>query len=108
MFVGGRWFRLRMDCVDIAEKHIPAIQFQWFLDIVSYLQFVTGDTVLTAESQQYEVHASKLQNNKEKSIVILAFKTYVAPILGGSEEGKELPTPLTAICYLSYGILMMG
>ena len=36
--------------MDFVEKHIPAGQFQWFLDIVSYLQFVTGDTISTSES----------------------------------------------------------
>ena len=31
-----------MECVDFAEKHIPVGQFQWFIDMVSYLQFVIG------------------------------------------------------------------
>ena len=51
VFVRGRWFQLQMECVDFAEKQIPVGQFQWFIDIVSYLQFVTGETVSTAESQ---------------------------------------------------------
>ena len=28
-----------MECVDFVEKHIPVGQFQWFIDIFSYLQF---------------------------------------------------------------------
>ena len=52
MFAGGRWFRLRMECVEFAEKHIPVGQFHWFIYIVSYLQFVTGEIVSTAESQK--------------------------------------------------------
>ena len=38
-----------------------------------------------------------MRKQKKKSIVILAFKTDVTPILGVLEEGKELTTPLTAI-----------
>ena len=53
--------------------------------------------VFTAESQRDEVHVAKLRKTKEKSIVILAFKTDVPPILGGLGEGKELTTSLTAI-----------
>ena len=60
VFAGGLWFRSRMECVDFAENHIPVGQFQWFLDIVSYLQFVTGETVFTVELQRDEVHASKV------------------------------------------------
>ena len=86
-----------MECVDFAEKHILLGQFQWFIDIVSYLQFVIGGTVLTAESQRDEVHSSKVRNKKEQSIVILAFKTYVSYILGGLEEVKESTAPLTDI-----------
>ena len=45
MFAGGRWFRSRMEYVEFAEKLIPVGQFQWFLEILSYLQFVTEETV---------------------------------------------------------------
>ena len=45
MFAGGRWFRSRMEYVEFAEKQIPVGQFQWFLEILSYLQFVTEETV---------------------------------------------------------------
>ena len=97
VFAGGRWLRSRMECVDFEEKHIPLGKFQWFLDIVIYIQFITGETVSTAESQQDEVHAAKVRKTKGKSIIILAFKTDVLPILGGFGEGKELITPLTDI-----------
>ena len=70
VFAGGRWFRSRMECVEFAEKHIPVGQLKWFLDIVSYIQFVTGETVYTAESQQDEVHAAKVRKTKAQSIVI--------------------------------------
>ena len=44
VFWGGRWFRSHMECMEFATNHIPEGQFQWFIDIVSYLEFVTGDT----------------------------------------------------------------
>ena len=97
-FVGGRWFRSRMECVDFAENYIPVGYFQWFIYIFSYLQFVTGDTVLTADSQQDEVHADKVRKTKEGSIVISAFKKDMPPILGGFGEGNESAISLTAIC----------
>ena len=69
--------------MNFAEKHIPEGQFHFFLDIVSYLQFVTGYTVSTEELQRDEVRAAKVHNTKEQYIVFLAFKTDVPPILGG-------------------------
>ena len=39
-----------------------------------------------------------MRKTKKKSIFILAFKTDLPPILGGSREGKESTTPLTYIC----------
>ena len=86
-----------MECVDFAEKHIPARQFQWLLDTVSYLQFVKGETVLTVELQQGESHVSKVRKRREQSIVILVLKKDVPHILGGLRKGKELTTPLTDI-----------
>ena len=97
VFAGVRWFRSRIECVYFAEKHIPVGYFQWFLDIVSYLQFVTGETVSTAELQRDEFHASKVWKTKDQLIVITAFKTGVPPILGVLGEGKSLTTPLTYI-----------
>ena len=79
-------------------KHITVGQVQSFIDIVSYLQFMTGETVLTAESQQPEVYVDKVNNTEEKYIVILACKTYVHAILVGLGEGKELTATLTGIC----------
>ena len=83
--------------MEISENHIPVGQLQWFLDIDIYLQFVMGETIWTAESQQDEVHASKVRKTKEQCIVVLAFKTDVHPILGALGEGKESTKPLTDI-----------
>ena len=49
VFVGGIWFRSQMECMEFATNDIPEGQFQRFIDIVSYLQFVTGDKVSKAE-----------------------------------------------------------
>ena len=53
-----------MEGVDFSENHIPVGKFQWFLDIVSYLQFVTGGVVSSLESQQDEAHVSKVWKMK--------------------------------------------
>ena len=46
VFTGGRWFWYQMEYVEFAEKHILEGQFQWFIYIISYLQFVTGGIVI--------------------------------------------------------------
>ena len=66
VFSGGRWFRSHMECVDFTEKHIPEGQFQWFIDTVCDLQFVTGEKVSTAKSQRDEVHAAMVQKTKDQ------------------------------------------
>ena len=98
VLLGGRWLQSQMEFVDFAENHIPVGKFQWFLYIVSYLQFVIAETVSTAEWQQDEVHATKVRKTREKLIVMSTLKTDVPPIFGGLGEGKESTTPLTAIC----------
>ena len=52
IFAGGRWFISHLDCMEFAMKNIPEGQFQWFIDIVSYLQFFIGEMVSTEESQR--------------------------------------------------------
>ena len=81
MFAGGRWFRSRMECVDFAESQKPMGQFQRFIEIVSYIQFLTKEMVSTADSQRDEVHVPKARKTKEQSISISYLKTYVPTIL---------------------------
>ena len=52
MLAGGGWFRSQSKCEDFSRDHIPEGQFKWFIDIVNYLRFVTGDTVPMVESQR--------------------------------------------------------
>ena len=74
---------------------IPEGQFQWFINIISYLQFVTGETVSTAESHRDEVNSDKVWKTNDQPTIIYTFKTYVTPIIGRLVEGKESTTPLT-------------
>ena len=53
-------------CKKFARYQISEVQFQWFISIVSYLQFVTGETVSTIESQRDEVHAEKVRKTKDQ------------------------------------------
>ena len=50
---------------------------------VSYLNFITGENVLTIYSQVDKVHADKVWKIKEKFIIIYSFKTDVLLIIGG-------------------------
>ena len=88
LFAGGRWFRSQGECMEFSEKHIPEVQFQWFIDIVSYLQFVKGETVSNLESQRNELHMSWVRKMKKQSIIISAFKTYLPTNIGGLGEEK--------------------
>ena len=65
--------------------------------MVSYIKFVTGETVYTLEYQQDEVHYDNVINTKEHSIVISLFKTDIPLIMGGLVEFKESSTTLTII-----------
>ena len=40
--MGGVIFRSLQDCVSFAKTSVPSGEFQWFPDIVTYLQFVGG------------------------------------------------------------------
>ena len=51
VFARGRCFRSQMECMEFATKQIPGEQFQWFIYIVIYLHFFTGEMVSMAESQ---------------------------------------------------------
>ena len=97
MFVGRGWFHTLNKCIEFSEELTQEVQLQWFIDIVAYLKFVTGDKFSPRESQIENMHASKVINTKEQSIVISYFKTDILPILGGFREVKDSTTPLTAI-----------
>ena len=70
MFMGGRWFCTLNKYITFSEVHIPEGRLQWFIDIVAYLQFITGDTVSPREYQLDDMHAAKVRNTKEQSKII--------------------------------------
>ena len=70
MFPGGKWLRSKSKSEESSIYQILEGQYQWFINIVSYLHFVTGETVSTAESQRDEVHDAKSMKTKEQSVVI--------------------------------------
>ena len=55
---------LQSECEDFLRDKILEGQFQWFIDIISYLQFVTGYTVSTLDSQRDKVHVAKVRKMK--------------------------------------------
>ena len=53
-----------MERIEFGTKHIPEGHFQRFIDIVSYLQFFTGETMSTVELQRDKVNAEQLSKTK--------------------------------------------
>ena len=96
----SRWqvFRYQRRCIKFVEEGVLEEEFQWFIYIVSYIQFVSGETVSTAESHNDEVHAKNVCTTKEQSIVISAFNTDAPLILGGLVEVKESYNLITETC----------
>ena len=71
VFMGGSWFRTLNDCINLSEVHIPEGQLQWFIDIVAYLEFITGNKVSPRESHLDYMHAAKVRNTNPKLSIIL-------------------------------------
>ena len=59
-----------MNMNTLQRDKTPEGQFQYFIEIVSYLQVVTGETVSTAESHREKVHVAKVRKTKYQSIFI--------------------------------------
>jgi hypothetical protein len=95
--VRGRWFRTLDDCIAFSRLHIPEGQFQWFIDLVAYLQFTTDEIIDTDESQRGEIHEARVKRTQEQSTVIASFRTGVPPIFGGPKAGRDAADPYTAI-----------
>jgi hypothetical protein len=78
--------------------HIPEGQFQWFLDIVSFLQFTTNVIINTDDSQKGEIHEARFKRTQEQSTpVIASFRTGVPPIFGGPKSQRDATDPYSAI-----------
>ena len=76
----------------MAEGH-----FQRFINVVAYLQFCTKELVIPREYHMYEVHVVKVNNTKEKYIILPYFKNDITHILGALRNGKETIYPLNDI-----------
>ena len=81
--MGGIIFRSLQDCISFATTSVPADNFQWFPDIVTYLQFVGGEVVDQSASEQSELHSARTKRTEEQSTFVAAFKTDIPQVLGG-------------------------
>ena len=71
----GAIFCSHQDCINFATNSIPSGEFQWFPDIVTYLQFVGGEVVDQMKSEQSELQSARTKRTEEQSIFVAAFKT---------------------------------
>lgn len=99
--VRGRCFRSLQTCIEFAAKSIPDGEYQWFIDLVTYLQFVSSEVVTREASQQGEIHEARVGRTAEQSTLISAFRTEVPPVfcLGAVADSKC--DPLSAIASFS-------
>ena len=63
--IGNYIFSSLDHCVQFATKGIPDGEFQWFMDIVTYLQFVGNEVVNSQEYQASELYASRVKRSEE-------------------------------------------
>ena len=56
-----------------SQKIFPEAQFRWFLDIVSYLQFVTYKSINVDTSQSSYIHEAIIRRTTEQSSIIASF-----------------------------------
>lgn len=74
--VQNRWFCSLENCIQFARDHVPTGQFQWFIDLISYLTFITEEIVDREELERGEIHEARVQRTPEQSAVISAFRTF--------------------------------
>ena len=51
----------------------PKGQFKWFLDVLSYLQFVTDDRIDVENSHRSDIHKLRVHRKAEQSAVMALF-----------------------------------
>ena len=78
-----------MEYVKFAEKHIPEGQFHWFIYIISYLHFVTGETVSTVKSKGMRYMRIRCGERRSRQSSFPLSKTNMTRILGELSERKE-------------------
>ena len=62
----GLWFSISDNFIVFSQKHVPEGQFKWFLELVSYLQFVLDDIIDAETSQISEIHEARVQGAYEQ------------------------------------------
>ena len=82
----GWWFRSLDDCIFFCKKYVPEGQFQWFLDVVSYLQFVTDDIFGVETSKNSDIHEARVRQTPQKPSFIASFWTHVPPVFANPKE----------------------
>ena len=85
----GWWFRSLDNCVLFSQKYIPEVQFQCFLDVVSYLQFVKDKIIDIDTYQSSKNREARVQYTAEPSVVIASFWTSVPPVFTGPKESCD-------------------
>ena len=61
VFVRGVWYQSLGDCAQLSKTHVPDGQFQWFLDIIYYLHFVTKEIVDSKNLQSIDIHDARVK-----------------------------------------------
>ena len=87
--VKGRKFRSLNDCILFYQNNDQEGQFQWFLDIVSYLQFTTEKIIDVENSQSSEIHEYRVCRMAEQSSAIALFCNYVPSVFAGLKKPRD-------------------
>ena len=85
----------RLHCV--LPKSLPEGQYQRFLDIVSYLQFVTDEIIDVEMSQSDEIQKSRVWWISKQSDAIASFHTHVPRVFAGPKESCDSRDPLSGL-----------
>ena len=88
------WFRSLYGCILLLKKHVLEGYLQWFLDLVSYLQFITDEIIDLETSQSSEIHESIFCLKGEQSAVMVFFSTSLPLVFAGPKESRESRDPL--------------
>ena len=95
--VKGQCFRSLDDCIMFSQKHVPEGQFQWFLNIVSYLRFNTDNIIDLETSQISKIHEDRLCRTAKQSATIDSFRTSVSPVFAVPKELRYSIYPLNGV-----------
>ena len=101
VYARGRFFRSLLDCISFSQNYVPQGKFQWSLDFMSDICFVTEEIVHTYDSQISNIHEPRVSYTTEQSRVIVSFKTRVPPVLGVPKDGCDSTNPISGLNILA-------